>query len=239
MHFYSFNSYGDCYNDAIDFFAEYSLHLIIYFPFISDDKALQTPLYMDTNFLLEGISKDFSTLFDEGPGHDVEFVCGDKFIKTHKNIICCRSKVFQSMIKSDKEGGKMPQIIITDIESSILHIFLRYLYTGVLPELTVDTALKFYEVADKYAVDSLKKQCANFLTDNLSHENVCEILIMSDRHNDPDLKKDVMEYMMKEKIPRRIGKKWTDFCRQSQTLANEVLNFLYQHSCRKQISPRK
>lgn len=189
---------------------------------------MQTPSYIDTNFLLEGVYKDFSSLFDEGPNHDIEFICGDEIVKAHKNVVSARSQVFASMLRSDMEKGKTGQVKIVDAEISIFRQFMKCLYTGKLPELTVDTALRFYEAADKYAVDSLKKQCASFLTENLSLENACEILIMSDRHTDLDLKKDVFQYIMREKIPKRIGEKWTDFCKEYPSLANEVLNFLYQ-----------
>lgn len=170
---------------------------------------------------MERLSHDFSKLFDEGPYHDVEFICGDQTIKAHKNILCSRSSVFASMLQSDMVEGKTGQVNIQDIDSAIFRQFLKSLYTGILPKLTVDSAFQFYEASDKYGTDVVKQQCANFLTDNLSAENACDILILSDRHSDIGFKKNVMEYIIKEKIPY-VEPKWTSFCNENPILAVEV-----------------
>lgn len=184
---------------------------------------------MDTNILLKDVSKDLSRLFDEGADHDVEFMCGDEIIKAHKNVLCCRSDVFASMLRSDIETG---QINIQNVEGSIFRQFLRYLYTGVFPELTIDVALQLYETAVNYAVDSLKAQCTSFLTEYLSHDNACDILIIADRHNNYDFKKIVMEYVITEEI-QFMKEKWTKLCKKNPTLANEVINVFCQNVCSK------
>lgn len=124
--------------------------------------------------------------------------------------------------------GKTGQIKIQDIECTVFKQFLKYLYTGVLPELTVDTALQIYEAADKYAVSALKKQCASFLVEHLSPENACEILIISDRHSDSDFKKSVIEYVLEKEIPFE-GEILTKFCKENAPLAAEVLNLFCLH----------
>lgn len=128
--------------------------------------------------------------------------------------------------------GQMERVEIEDKDATFFPQFLRCLYTGLLLELTVDTAVQLYIESDKYGADTLKQQCAEFLVDNLSLENACEILILADGVNDLDLKKGVMEYMCKEKVPV-MGEKWTDFCSKNQKLANEVLNLFCRHLCQK------
>lgn len=189
---------------------------------------MQTPIYMDTNILLKDVSKDLSRLFHEGADHDVEFICGDEILKAHKNVLCCRSDVFASMLRSDTMESETGQINIQDMEGSIFRQFLKYCYTGVFPELAVDVALQFYETAIKYAVGPLKIQCTSFLTDNLSHDNACEILILADRHNDLHFKKNVLEYVIKEEI-QFMKEKWTELCKQNPKLANEVVSLFCQN----------
>ena len=189
--------------------------------FILDEKSVKLSSYKDPCYLLDTISHDFGKLLDEGPNYDVEFTCGNQTFKAHKNILCCRSSVFASMLQSDMVEGKTGRINIKDIDDIIFRQFLRCLYTGILPELTVDSAFQFYEVFDKYGVDSMKKQCADFLTDNLSPENVCDVLVLSDRHGDADFKHNVIQYVIKENIPY-IREKWTDFCQKNLALAVEV-----------------
>lgn len=189
---------------------------------------MQTPSYIDTRFLLESISHDFAKLLDDGLNHDIEFTCGDQSIKAHKDILCSRSDVFASMLQSDMVEGKTGRVNIQDVDAPIFQQFLKCLYTGILPELTIDAAVQFYKTSDKYAVDTLRKQCADFLTDNLCRENACDVLVLADRHSDSDLKKNVMEYVFKEKIPI-VGENWVDFCKENPVLAVEVLNSFCQH----------
>lgn len=185
-------------------------------------------MYIDKSILLDDISRDFSKLLDEDVNHDVEFKCGDLTIKAHKDILCCRSNVFASMFQTDMVEGQTGCVKIVDIDATIFHQFLKYLYAGILPKLTLSNSQKFYNAADKYNVITLKKQCAEFLIDNLSPENACNFLIVADRHSDVDFKKRIIEYIMEEKIPY-MGEKWIDFCKENFMLANEVLNLFCQH----------
>lgn len=84
------------------------------------------------------------------------------------------------MLKSDMVEGKTGLIKVEDIAASIFESFLRYLYSGTLPELSIDTAKQLYEASDKYSVEELKRACSEFLTRNLSTDNACEILVLAD-----------------------------------------------------------
>lgn len=196
--------------------------------------AVQTPKYMDDNTLLANVSKKFSKLFEEGSNHNVEFKCGGEIIKAHKHVLFCHSDVFASMLRHGvwMLESQITHTEIQDMEASIFKEFLRYLYTGVFPDLTVDVALQFYKAADKYAIDALKTQCVSFLSENLSPEKALDILIVVDQHGDPDYKKNVMEYVIKEKI-QFMEDKWIDFCAENQTLASEVFNLFCQKLQRK------
>lgn len=177
---------------------------------------------------MDSLYHDFSRLLDEGPNHDVEFVVGDQTIKAHKIILCSRSNVFAAMLQSNMVEGETGRVDIQDMDATNFQQFLRYLYTGMLPQLTVDSAFQLYEASDKYGVDAMKQQCADFLTDNLSDENACDILLLSDQHSDTDFKNSVMEYMMKENIPY-TGQKWKDFCKENPVLAVEVYSLFCEH----------
>ena len=189
---------------------------------------MQTPKYMHTSFLKEDVLNDLSRLFEEGQDHDLEFKCEDKIIKAHKSVLCCRSATFTSMFKSDINFGFTNQVTIQDVESSIFRQFLRCLYAGDWPELTVDVAKRLYEVAEKYAVHALKTHCISFLMENLSPDNACNTLIIADRYGDRNCKKTVMEYVIKQKI-QFMEEKWPDLCKISPTLATEVLSLFCQN----------
>ena len=186
---------------------------------------MQTSSYIDACILLDELSNDFGKLFQEGPDHDVEFICGNETIGAHKSILCSRSSVFASMLRTDMKEGKSGQVKIEDIQSDIFRQFLKSLYTGILPELTVDTALGFYEAADKYAVDMLKNQCADFLMDNVSPDNACQILLIADRHSDSEFKKNIMKYIVKVESPI-TGEKWADFCKTNSFFGHRSAKFI-------------
>ena len=200
--------------------------IIFYFLFFADEKSVQTPPYIDTCVQLDGVSKDFSRLFHEGPDHDVEFLCEEETVRAHKNVLCCRSDVFATMFRTDMTEGKNGQVKLTDMRGDILRQFLGHLYTGMLPELTVDVALQLYEAADKYNVYALKKQCASFLMENVSPENACKILIVADRCSDPDLKGHVMKYLVDKNVPL-VAKEWDSFGMYNSSLATEVSESIY------------
>lgn len=143
-------------------------------------------MYINKCNLLDDISRDFSKLLDEDVNHDVEFKCEDFTIKAHKNVLCCRSSVFASMFQTDMVEGHTGRVNIVDIDATIFQQFIKFLYTGTVPKLTLSNALSFYIAADKYNVSILKKLCAEFLVDNLSPENACDILLVADRHSDLD-----------------------------------------------------
>lgn len=199
----------------------------VFFLVTLDDKSSQTPSYLDTCFLREGLARDFSKMLDEGSNQDVDIVCGDQTIKAHKSVLSCRSDVFASMLHSDMSEGRTGRINIQDMDVTIFRQFLKCLYTGILPELTVDTAMKLYEAGDKYNVSPLKKQCADFLIDQLLPENACDILILADQHSDAHLKSSVIDFMMKEKLP--LEENWPEFSKRYPVLAVEVLN-LFCHN---------
>lgn len=211
---------------------QYNLHIQIiltnYFISLSVDKSIQTPSYIDKCSLLDDISRDFSKMLDEDVNHDVEFTCGDLAVKAHKSVLCCRSEVFASMLQADMVESQTGRVNIVDMEATFFQELLKFLYTGIVPELTLSSALQFYSAGDKYNIGTLKKQCAEFLIDNLSPENACDTLIVADRHSDANFKNSIIEYMMVKKIPFG-GDKWADFCKENPVLATEVLNLFCQN----------
>ncbi|GBO08386.1 hypothetical protein AVEN_156053-1 [Araneus ventricosus] len=85
----------------------------------------------------------------------------------------------------------------SDLQDETVRRFLLYLYSDQLEELEWDDALQLYKAADKYAVISLRDKCSAFLKSNLNLENACEALMLSDMHQDRDLKKLTQNFMLK------------------------------------------
>lgn len=191
-------------------------------------KSIQTPSYMNGQPCINRLSDDFKKLLeDESLNSDVLLACGDCSFPAHKNVLSSRSDVFKTMLQSDMMESSTGSVEIADIEPTTFKEFLGYIYTGKLPELTVELATELYEVGDKYAVDALKARCGDILKENVTLENACGLLILADRHSDPEFKEYVMRYIVKEEIPL-VSEEWSDFCSGHPDLAIEILNRAYR-----------
>ena len=182
---------------------------------------------MEIQPCLESLSKDFCKLWENRSEADLEIRCGDKILQVHKAILIGRSQVFEAMLQSNMLEKNENFIEIVDVEYPILEIFLKYLYTGTLPNIDVDVCTDLYKAADKYCVDSLKTRCALFLKENLTVENACYVLVLADTHCDNDLKQCVTSYMIQQDIFMYM-EDGQAFCALHPKLAVDVLYQAYQ-----------
>lgn len=155
---------------------------------------------------------------------DVEIQCGDFSVRAHKIILSSRSPVLAKMLQSDMVEGRSSTVNIRDMCADTFRQFLSYLYTGRLDDaLTNGAAISLYEAGDMYGVESLARRCAQFLVQNLTVVNACDVLAVADAHSDKDLKEIVIFFILENEIPKCHGS-WRPFCKSHPVLANEVLN---------------
>ena len=198
---------------------------------------MQTGSYLNAGESVESLSKDFSELLESGLNHDAEIKCGEHTVKIHKNILCARSEVFRAMLESDMLEGLSGVIEIHDTDITYLQDFIRYLYTGTLPELTFDKAKELYELGEKYLVKSLVSRCSEYLQDNLSDENACQCLALAEVHSDDKLKETAIAYTLEKKIYLQ-DKFWLPFCNHCPKLAYEVYTILQESgNLKKKVMP--
>lgn len=202
-------------------------HTYFFFSFL-EDKCVQSATYLNTEVSVESITKDFTKLLDSGPNYDAEIKCGDHSIKAHKNVLCARSDVFKAMLESDMQEGRTGILQIQDMDVNFLKDFVRYLYTGAMPELTFDEAKLLYEAGDKYAVKSLMLRCLEYLQDNLSPENAFQCFALADAHSDQELKDSVINFVLKEKVYLR-DEYWSPFCESYPKVVIEVYKMSYKN----------
>lgn len=182
---------------------------------------------MEIQPCLESLSNDFCRLWENRSEADLEIRCGEKNLQVHKAVLIARSQVFEAMLQSNMLEKSENFVEIVDLDCSILEIFLKYLYTGTLPDIDVDICTELYKAADKYCVDSLKTRCAFFLKENLTVENSCNMLILADTHCDKDLKHCVTSYMIQKDIFMYM-EDGQAFCAMYPKLAVDVLYQAYQ-----------
>lgn len=190
---------------------------------------MQTASYLNADVSVESLPIDFSEMFDSGQSYDAEIRCGEHSVKAHKNILCARSEVFKAMLESDMVEGRTGIVELQDTDVSNIQDFVRYLYTGVIPELTFDNAKILYELGDKYLIRSLVLRCTEYMLDNLSPENACLCFALADVHSDENLKESAVNYILEEKVYLQ-DEFWLPFCNRCPRLANEIYRVIQARS---------
>ncbi|GFR22716.1 speckle-type POZ protein A [Trichonephila clavata] len=138
---------------------------------------------------LKDLSKDLLHLFTAASASfaDVVLKCESFTVPVHKNILAARSPVFSAMFKNDMRESQEKTVDISDIGFSVLRIMLVYIYTGNTEDVNMSNAVDILFAADKYQLMRLKKVCAEYLKSNASGQNILNLLVLGDLH-DQDLK---------------------------------------------------
>ncbi|GBN22027.1 Speckle-type POZ protein [Araneus ventricosus] len=137
--------------------------------------------------------EDMTCLYKEGVLCDMKLRTETETFNVHKNILSARSSVFKSMFTTDMKENEIDCVDIEDLDASTVRQMLLFLYSDSLEDLDWESAKNVYYAADKYNIVALKHRCSSFLKRNLQPSHCCELLLMSDRHQDRDLKKAVEE----------------------------------------------
>jgi len=84
-------------------------------------------------------------------------------------------------------------IDIQGCEYSVFQEFLRFIYCNEV-KLDVDLAIKLFVFSDKYLQNDLNEKCIEFLTHNLTSDNIYKILEFAREKDIPHLKNWCMKY---------------------------------------------
>lgn len=139
---------------------------------------------------MKSLSEDLCHLLDKKIMADLLLKSGDEVIPVHKLMLAARSEVFLAMLQHELNESKSGIVTIKDIETFVLRPFLKYIYSGKLPDyLSEEMTYELYSVGDKYAVSTLRKSCSTCLIKYLNNDNFIKILMLADAHSDEELKK--------------------------------------------------
>ena len=121
---------------------------------------------------------------------DVSFVVRnasgvEESIAAHKFVLAVRSPVFYAMFYGDLAESKN-KIVLPDCDSESFLEFLRFLYSDKV-ELSGRCVMQVSYLAKKYIVPELETECTNFLKENLSPENVFDILPLAKKFDEEEL----------------------------------------------------
>ena len=139
--------------------------------------------------------RDIGALFGNKDFCDVKLTVKGKDFHAHKNVLSARSSVFSAMFKYRMAENVNNTVDITDINHDVFEEVLRYIYTGTTSSLTDEIAMELMVAADKYELDRLKIICEVFIGENMTKDNVTDILIVADAHRSTMLKTKALEFI--------------------------------------------
>jgi speckle-type POZ protein len=140
------------------------------------------------------LSDDLGNLFDSSQFADVTLACNGREFLCHKAILTSRSQVLAAMFEHDMKERMNNRVEVKDMDPEVMAEMLRFLYTGKATNLE-NMAADLLAAADKYALDRLKVMCEEALCNNLTVDNVSEVLILADRHSAEQLKAQAIEFI--------------------------------------------
>ncbi|CAL1296324.1 unnamed protein product [Larinioides sclopetarius] len=165
---------------------------------------------------------DLISLYKNQTLCDVKFKTNTNVFPVHSLILVARSPVFRAMFSTDMEEKMSGCVDMSDFPDETVQQLLLYLYTDRLEKLEWEDIYQLYKAADKYAIIALKDQCSSFLKVNLNMENACRTLILSDLHQDEDLKLIAQDFILKNAKEVFKSEEWKLLADSNSKLALET-----------------
>lgn len=133
-----------------------------------------------------------------GLAEDIKrFIADDKFkdftvtvadgndFKVHKFLITARSSVMAAMLQ-DKPDAR--DLKLNDLTSEIFQILLDFMYSENFPVDEDINLVEVYKAAGQLEINELKDFCAEELIDKVNDDNSLELLLLSNKYGNHDLK---------------------------------------------------
>ena len=171
------------------------------------------------------LSEDFEQLFENGDHTDVTISTNSKDFKVHKNILSARSPVFAAMFKHNTKENENNIVDISDIDEKVMQDMLYYMYTGKSKHME-QLAPSLLAIAQRYAIEGLKKKCECTLLKNLSIENAVETLLLADLHHASKLKSRTLRFIVANSTKIIGSEVWEKTVPSNPELTNEVCKML-------------
>ncbi|XP_074545513.1 kelch-like protein 40a [Halichoeres trimaculatus] len=125
------------------------------------DPAEQPRMYQQT-LLQDGLCD----LLENDKFVDCVLKIQDKEFPCHRLVLAASSPFFKAMFLSELEESKKREIVLKDVEPSVMGMILRYLYTSDI-NLTEQNVQDIFMVANMYQIPSIFSVCVTYLQEKL------------------------------------------------------------------------
>ncbi|CAF3323595.1 unnamed protein product [Rotaria sp. Silwood1] len=148
----------------------------------------------------------------------------------HRSILSVRSPVFAAMFSHSMLEGQNSTIEITDLQPETVRALLEYIYTSNVEEIDEHNAVEIFKAADKYELEFLKQKAELIMMNSLSVSNCTMLYIVADLHNAHELKKRVLNFIMRNILEVTESDDWRLLVEQHPALATEAFVYSAEHA---------
>ncbi len=121
-------------------------------------------------------------------------------------------------------------IEITDFPSETIRCLLEYIYTSNVEDINEHNAIEIFKAADKYQLEFLKQKVELIMINSLSILNCTMLFIIADLHNAIELKKRILNFIMRNLIEISETDDWRILVEQHPILATEAFVYSAEHA---------
>ncbi|PWA25128.1 hypothetical protein CCH79_00005100 [Gambusia affinis] len=125
------------------------------------DPMRQPRMYQQT-LLQDGLCD----LLDNDKFVDCVLKIQDKEFPCHRLVLAASSPFFKSIFLSELEESKKREIVLKDVDPSVMEMILRYLYTSDI-DLTEQNVQDIFMVANMYQIPSIFSVCLTYLQEKM------------------------------------------------------------------------
>ncbi|XP_061453751.1 kelch-like protein 6 [Rhineura floridana] len=121
-------------------------------------------------------------------------VAGGKRFPCNRALLASISPYFQAVFTSDFKESRDGEVLLRDMDSSILQNLLTYLYSGELA-LSSETAEDLFTVASRLQLTPALELISRYLTERISMESCLRLYMLAHDHNSPTLLRSTLRYL--------------------------------------------
>lgn len=161
---------------------------------------------------------------ETGIDSDLTVKLKEKEYKLHKNILRIRSPTFATKVIKQIEGNMLDFVYIDDYEEVVFKMFLEYIYTGEVKELSQQNICQLYEMAKDYEVAELKADCLKFIKDTLSIDTFFDVIKVAEKYEEKELISLTSIFCSNNLKDLVQSSQWLSFMQENTKTAYELLS---------------
>ncbi|GFT81980.1 hypothetical protein NPIL_625201 [Nephila pilipes] len=123
-------------------------------------------------------------------------LCNNEEIKYLYGSSLQKCLIFLNLHLKSENGEDKIVADITYLDDDTIRWILVFMYMDRLDDLHSQTTFKLKAVACKYKISTLKDKCCCVSKDNIYNNNVCEIMLFAELHQNKDLKRIAQDYVV-------------------------------------------